>query len=97
MTTFTPSACAAAASSRTPSCIQITQGLGLSASASSTTPPAAANHHFDAPRNSRGRENIAQKKPVPFVILLFGYEPALISGAVNSINANFIDPWGSRR
>jgi hypothetical protein len=29
---------------------------------------------------------------VPFVILLFGYEPALISGAVNSINANFIDP-----
>jgi hypothetical protein len=41
-----------------------------------------------------GRENIAQKKSVPFVIRLFGHEPALISGAVNSINANFIDPRG---
>jgi hypothetical protein len=39
-----------------------------------------------------GRENIAKKASVPFFILLFGYDPAVISGAMNSIDANFIDP-----
>jgi hypothetical protein len=40
-------------------------------------------------------ERISRKKEsVPFFILLFGYDPAVISGAMSLIDAYFIDPLG---